>query len=147
MDGKKINTQLEVQEAILKALGGNPAALTDTVVGMSTLLSSVITQLTTVVNQLKAPVYSSVTVITAPTSAVTGATYTPFGNVPCAFIDLVNHTGFDVEYRRNGAGEFITIPTGQSRIIEGITNANQISVRRKDGLNTSITVRAEAYVL
>lgn len=147
MDGKKINTQLEVQEAILKALGGNPEALTDTVVGMSTLLSSVITQLTTVVNQLKAPVYSSVTVITAPTSTVTGTTYVPFGNVPCAFIDIVNHTGADIEYRRNGAGEFITIPTGQSRIVEGITNANQVAVRRKDSSLTQVTVRAEAYVL
>lgn len=138
------NNQLDVLEGILKAVGGDPVNLSETPqAGGSTELAALLAAL---ILQIKAPVYSSVTIITAPTSVV-GATYTPFGNVPCAFIDLVNHTGFDVEYRRNGAGEFITVPTGQSRIIEGITNANQISVRRKDGLNTSITVRAEAYVL
>lgn len=139
MDGKKINSQLEVQEAILRVLGGDSRNLTESTLGLASLM-------TTLVRQIKAPSYSSVSIITLNTSVV-GATYTPFGDVPCAFIDLVNHTGFDVEYRRNGAGEFITVPTGQSRIIEGITNANQISVRRKDGLSTSITVRAEAYVL
>jgi len=145
MDQRERNNKLDVLEGILKALGGTPANLSLSPIPENVVsLAALITLLTT---QVKAPTYSEVTVITAVTSTVTGNAYVSFGSKVCAFIDIVNHTGTDIEYRRNGVGEFITIPTGQSRMIEGITNANQIGVRRKDSSLTAVTVRAEAFVL
>lgn len=140
MDGKKINSQLEVQEAILRVLGGDSRNLTESTLGLASLM-------TTLVRQIKAPVYSEVRTITVNTSAVTGTDYVSFPALACAFIDIVNHTGADIQYRRNGAGEYITVPTGQSRLVEGITNANQIGVRRSDSSTYSVTLRAEAFVL
>lgn len=140
MDGKKINSQLEVQEAILRVLGGDSRNLTESTLGLASLM-------TTLVSQIKAPVYSQVRAITVNTSAVTGTDYITFPALACAFIDIVNHTGADIQYRRNGAGEYITVPTGQSRLVEGITNANQIGVRRSDSSTYSVTLRAEAFVL
>lgn len=139
------NKELDVLEGILVALGGKPVDLSETpTVGSSIDTTGLLLNL---ISAIKAPSYASVGIITATTSVVTGTTYVAFPNTPCAFLDIVNHTGFDIEYRRNGAGEFITIPTGSARYIEGITNANQISVRRKDSLTSAITVRAEAFVL
>lgn len=103
--------------------------------------------LAAVINAIKSPSYSEVSVITVATSGATGTTFVPFASKACAFIDVVNNTGADIQYQRNGAGEYIVIPTGASRYIEGITNANQIGVRRADLTTTQVTVRAEAFVL
>lgn len=35
---------------------------------------------------------------------------------------------------------------GESRLVVGIANASEISVRRADQLNTQVTVAAEAFV-
>ena len=62
----------------------------------------------------------------------------------CDALDLVNNTGVAVEYRRGGAGSTVTVPTGASRLIVGIANANEIAVRRVDLSNTQVVVQAEA---
>jgi hypothetical protein len=41
----------------------------------------------------------------------------------------------------------MTILSGSSRLVVGITNANQIDVRRVDTSNTQITVPAEAITI
>ena len=38
------------------------------------------------------------------------------------------------------------IPSGAARMVIGITNANQIDVRRTDTGNSQVTVQAEAIV-
>jgi hypothetical protein len=62
-------------------------------------------------------------------------------------MDITNNTGVIVEYRRGAAGVAMEIPTGVTRLIVGITNANQIDVRRTDTSNTQVIVKAELFVV
>lgn len=89
--------------------------------------------------------YATVTIMTLLTGAA-GA-WVLFGNQACSSLDIVNNSGADILYRRNGAGEAMVIPTGTSRLVQGITNANQIGVTRVDGLATVATVKAEAFAV
>ncbi len=88
---------------------------------------------------------TSVTIMTIQTNA-TGANWTAFASQACTQLDIVNDasTAVDIEYRRNGAGNTMRIAAGAGRLIAGITNANQISIRRVDQSNTQVTLNAEA---
>lgn len=112
--------------------------------GGATDLTPVITAIADLQKQVKMPTYSAVTAMSVATDA-TGANWTAFGSQACESFDLVNDTGVAIEYRRNGAGVSISVPNGGSRLIMGITNANQIGVRRVDQTNTAVTVKGEAF--
>lgn len=112
--------------------------------GSGTDLTPVLTAISALQAQIKMPTYSAVTAVSVATDA-TGANWTVFGSQACESFDLVNDTGVAIEYRRNGAGVAISVPNGGSRLIMGITNANQIGVRRVDQTNTSVTVKGEAF--
>lgn len=73
------------------------------------------------------------------------AAYGVFTAAACARMDIVNNTGVTIEYRRDGAGATMRIPDGSSRLIEGITNASQIGIRRTDQSATQVTVDAELF--
>ncbi len=88
-------------------------------------------------------VVQDVTILNLTTSA-TGSTFVAFTDTPCNAVDVVNATGQDLEYRRNGDGLTMYMPDQTSRMIEGITNANQIEFRRIDVSNTQLTFTAEA---
>lgn len=90
------------------------------------------------------PEVGSVSIIAVQT-AETGTNYSAFASTVCTALDIVNNSGTTIEYRRGGAGETIRIPNGAARLVLGITNANQIDVRRVDVSNTQVTVRAEAF--
>lgn len=90
-------------------------------------------------------IWSTVT-ITSLTTSGTGTPYVDFGSIACTSMDIVNTTNIDVEYIRNGTGTAMPIPAGTSRLVQGITNANQISVRRADTSTAQITIYAETYV-
>ena len=90
------------------------------------------------------PSASSVVIMAAQTNG-SGASWTAFGNQACTALDIVNNTAVAIEYRRDGAGNGMPIPAGGSRMVIGITNANQISVRRVDQSNTPVSVQAEAF--
>lgn len=79
------------------------------------------------------------------TTATTGGSYTAFANTPCIALDIVNNTGTTIEYRRGATGTAMQIPTGSARMVIGITNANQIDIRRTDASNTQVTLQAEAF--
>jgi|GEM_PF-3252944 hypothetical protein len=89
------------------------------------------------------PVATSATIMSVTTAAV-GANWTAFAAQACTSLDLVNNSGTTIEYRRGAAGVGMPIPTGSARMIIGITNANQIQVRRTDLSATQVTVQAEA---
>lgn len=74
----------------------------------------------------------------------TGTTYVAFADTPCNALDVVNASGTALEYLRNGTGNAMQLPDQSARLIVGITNANQISVRRVDVSNTQVTITAEA---
>lgn len=90
--------------------------------------------------------YSAVTITSVATNA-TGANFNAFAALACSSLDIVNTTGTDIEYRRGGAGSTIVVPTGTSRLVQGITNANAISLRRVDQGATVVTVAAEAFAV
>jgi len=87
---------------------------------------------------------SSVSIAKVDTSA-TGANFVAFADISCGALEIVNATGTTVEYRRGGTGEAMPILNATSRKIVGITNADQISVRRLDQSNTPVAVVAEAF--
>lgn len=81
------------------------------------------------------------------TTAATGTNWTAFASTTCQSLDIVNTSSVAIEYRRGAAGNAMTILSGSSRLVVGITNANQIDVRRVDTSNTQITIPAEAIVI
>lgn len=92
------------------------------------------------------PSASSVTAVSLTTSA-TGANFVTFASTACKGLDVVNTTGTDLEYQRNGTGSsYIRIAAGATRYIIGITDASQIGIRRFDQSNTQVTLSAEAVV-
>lgn len=99
-------------------------------------------------NPLPVSVPGAVSVtITSVTTAATGTNYTAFSSQTCNALDIVNTSSVAIEYRRGAAGTAMTILSGSSRLVVGITNANQIDVRRVDTSNTQITIPAEAIVI
>lgn len=90
------------------------------------------------------PTTSSATILPLTTNA-TGTTFTAFAAQACIALDIVNNTGTTVEYRRGATGTAMQIPTGAARMVIGITNANQVDVRRTDVSNTQVTMQAEAF--
>lgn len=83
--------------------------------------------------------------ILALTTPNPGTGWMAFTAQACVALDIVNNSGVTIEYRRNAAGTAMQIPTGAARMIIGITNANQIEVRRTDTSNTTVTLQAEAF--
>lgn len=90
--------------------------------------------------------FSSASILSAQTQS-TGSNYTTFSTQACWALDIANNSGVAIEYRRDGTGNTIAIPTGASRLVLGIYNANQISIRRVDQSNTQVTVTAEALTV
>lgn len=84
-------------------------------------------------------------VILALQTANPGTGWATFAAQACTALDLVNNSGTTIEYRRGGTGAAMPIPTGTARMIIGITNANEISIRRVDQSNTQVTIQAEAF--
>lgn len=92
------------------------------------------------------PMATTVEITSVSTSAA-GTAYVAFASKPCDALEIVNNSGVDVEYRRNGAGSTIVIKNQASRLITGISNANEISLRRVDLSATPVVVAAEAVTL
>jgi hypothetical protein len=92
------------------------------------------------------PLMTTATIVSV-TTAATGTNWTAFSSQACDALDIVNNSGTAVEYRRGGSGSSIPIPSGSARLVLGIENANEISVRRTDTSNTQVTLTAEAFSL
>lgn len=67
-----------------------------------------------------------------------GATLAVLDTQAATSLNILNNTGTDIEIWKSGA--FIVIPNGVSILVNFITNANQISVRRKDLSATIVTL-------
>lgn len=92
----------------------------------------------------KTPVVPSMTTgghLSAQTAA-TGTNWTAYGSQACKQLTLSNQTGSMIEVRQGGAGVGFQIPTGAFYTFFGLTNANQLEIRRVDTLNTQLTVTA-----
>ncbi|AEY69593.1 hypothetical protein PEp14_0004 [Erwinia phage PEp14] len=115
-------------------VSGNPA--------MNTLLG----RLNDITKAVSAPKFTYVNG-TVQTTAANGTDFVAFPNLGAEMLDITNDTGADLEYRRNGSANTFPILNGQSRLIQGITNINQISVRRTDTGTTQVKVKGEAFKL
>lgn len=142
--------------AFLKRVAANVTAVTTAIGTMSAKLPASLGIKTAATSLSVAPAsdanlaretYSTVTILAAATPAAGGTAFTLFAAQVCTALDVVNPNSVDVEYQRNATGNTMTIPAGASRLIQGITNANQIGVRRVDQSTTAVTVQAEAYVV
>lgn len=87
-------------------------------------------------------------IITVTTNA-TGANWQAFASQACDELDIYNDTGTDLEW---GFTADVATPSTSKKAklydkggqkIEGITNANAISVRRVDQSNTQVTATAK----
>jgi hypothetical protein len=74
--------------------------------------------------------------------STSGGTYASLPSASCRQVLVVNDTGTTILVRQGGSGVGLPIRDGQSVSLLGITNANQISVRRKDSAATAVTVQA-----
>ena len=136
---------------IMVDTNGNPvaAASTDLTplttrygdVSTNPVANTVLGRLKDITNAIYAPKYTTVTI----TNLTTSSAFTAFGSLACELLTVINDTGTDLEFRRNGAGSSMVILTGQTYQISGITNTNQISFKRKDSATTQVLVRAEAF--
>jgi hypothetical protein len=76
------------------------------------------------------------------TTAATGANWTAFASQACKQLTVSNRTGTDLEFRQGGAGVAFPVFAGSYYTFFGLTNANQLDVRRVDTSNTQVTVTA-----
>lgn len=104
--------------------------------------ANVTTQVTTVVAE---PLNTSVTytvtnlLVTNPT----GSAYTAFASTVCTSLWLINRSRVDILYQTNSSGVVRELKRGKGVWIDGITNANQVSLKAFD--NQGAAVLAEAY--
>lgn len=92
---------------------------------------------------IKLPNAGSATIVTCQTAAA-GNNWTSFGAQACTQLSVVNNSGVDLEFRRGGGGAALPILNRMAYLIIGITNANQISIRRIDQDNSQVVLAAEA---
>jgi len=76
------------------------------------------------------------------TNTANGSTYTSFANQACAQLTVSNDSTVNLDVQQDGAGAAFKVQAGTYYTFFGITNANQIGVRRSDVANTSTTVTA-----
>jgi hypothetical protein len=74
---------------------------------------------------------------------VVGANFVLLNAAGCQQATILNNTGVDLEVQRNGAGVTLPVLDGSFWTFRGITNANQIGVRRMDLVGTPVTVKYE----
>ncbi len=74
-------------------------------------------------------------------TASPGTNYAAFASQACKQLTIVNNTGFAIEFRQGAAGVAIPIVDKSAFTVFGITNANQIDVRRIDNAGV-VTVHA-----
>ena len=124
---------------------GTVTANLGTIAGVSTetTLSAVNGKLPATDNS-KVPVIPSMTTggnISA-TTAATGTNWTAFGSQALKQLTISNQTGTTIEFRQGGSGVGFQVPSGGFYTFFGITNANQIDIRRVDTSNVQVTVTA-----
>lgn len=80
------------------------------------------------------------------TTNTTGTTYNPIAGQACKQVTIINDTGTKLQVRQGATGDTVTIFDQAAFTFFGITNANQLQVRRKDTSNTAVTadIRWEA---
>lgn len=80
--------------------------------------------------------------ISQNTHATVGTTYVAFGNNACKQLTIFNNTGVAIEVQQGGAGVGVPIQDKTFFTFFGLTNSNQLAVRRIDLTAGALTVQA-----
>lgn len=116
-------------------------------------------QLRAILNRLPtALVGGRLSVLAKPTTATgrvtglvstssTGTQYAALDSAACTQVEIFNDSLRDLEMLATGDTQSVPIPSGRSKLVQAITNADQVSIRRVDQSNTVISVKWEAYTL
>lgn len=94
---------------------------------------------------VKTTVISAGNVLVA--TANPGTNYATFGAQVCTRLIIVNTSGVTIEVMQGGVGVALPIPNNAAFTFEGITNANQLSVRRVDLSNVPVNVHGRYEAL
>jgi hypothetical protein len=73
----------------------------------------------------------------------TGNQWQALANQACKYVSLQNVSDADVDIQRNGTGAIWTLSAGYGKTFRGITNANQLAIRKSDQSNTRVTLQYE----
>lgn len=73
-----------------------------------------------------------------------GSNYVQLDALSCYKITFINNSNRVIEVIKNSLGVSALVLSGQYVTIEGITNANQLSIRRQDQNNQQLTIK---YIL
>lgn len=74
-----------------------------------------------------------------------GASFTAYEDYACTTLVVFNSSDVSIDIQRGGTGGFVTLPALQSHSFGGLTNSNQIAVRRTDLSASAVDIQAEAY--
>lgn len=77
------------------------------------------------------------------TTSSSGSTFTSFSDRVAKQLSITNVSGYQVDVKRNSDTVYQPIPSPGVWTFRGISNANQISVRRTDVSNAQISVIGE----
>lgn len=76
------------------------------------------------------------------TTAATGTNWTAFAAQACKQLTVSNQTGVTILVQQGGAGVGFQIPPGAMAPFYGLSNANQLGIKRQDDSNSQVTVTA-----
>lgn len=92
--------------------------------------------------------YTSQQTIAITTNSSDGTQFVTFPGLAInGNFEIFNYTGIDLEFRTNADTVFLAIPQNTGRLFPGISNANQVSVRRRDLTNSPVVVKAIVYTV
>lgn len=74
-------------------------------------------------------------------TAATGSNYTALGTLACYQVCFSNNTGQDISVRYVGQTIPIVVFAGTMMTFDGITNTNQLEIKRTDSSNTQVTIQ------
>lgn len=77
------------------------------------------------------------------TSGSNGSTFVALPSQACTQVTVCNNTGVNIEVQQGGSGGVLTVFVGSYYTFFGLTNANQLAVRRADQ-SASPTVSVQA---
>lgn len=87
------------------------------------------------------PVMSTAGHLSVTTSAV-GTDYVAFGSQACKQLTISNDSSVKLDVRQGGAGVAFKLIAGTYYTFFGLSNANQLDVRRSDTSGTQLTITA-----
>jgi hypothetical protein len=138
-----INTKFPVKGQALAA-DSVPVVLTASQISTLTPLATVAVSSITNTVPVSLPKAASTGIDTVQTAA-TGTNYVTLASHACTGLEIANDSGTKLVYRFSGAGATMPIFDSSRQLIIGITNSNQVDVKRADDSNSRVTVSYQYY--